>query len=643
MKFRKDINGLRAIAVIAVVLFHFNPSWVPGGFAGVDVFFVISGFLMTGIIFKEIGAPNEAGGGHSFSLLRFYVARANRIIPALAILCLALLVFGWFYLTPLDFKALGKHVAGSIGFVSNIFYWRESGYFDAASHEKWLLHTWSLSVEWQFYLIYPLVLLTLRKLLPLKFVQLSVLIGAVLGFVFCVYATYHWADAAYYLLPTRAWQMLLGGVAYLYPLSLGAKNKKYFEWLGLALILSTYFLVSSDNLWPGYLAMLPVLGAFLVIQAQRNHSFITGNVVFQKIGAWSYSIYLWHWPLVVAIYYYSLDRSFVYIGIVLSVVLGFLSYKYIEQVRFSSINNWMEIYRLKVTYIFIFIFGCGATLYLLNGISSEFRRGAATEQASFLNFHALQHKNLDDAYWIKCNTYSSLNDKGVYDTAPECVENKGRGGVFLWGDSHAEALSLGIRTLLKANDIDFYQKTSAGCSAALEETKEQKGVFKKACDHSNYLALNSIGEIKPDLVIIAQANRHDEKDWMAIQKKLHNLGVKNILLVGPVSQWKPSLPKVMIKPSNWLSSSEFLSDPGLDLEIIETDKRMLIFDFPDGFYYISLINSLCKKDLDNYYCRVKTMSGDLLQVDYGHLSESGSRFVVDEIISKKILELIKSD
>src|SRR5690554_2974952 len=312
---------------------------------------------MTGIIFKEIGAPNEAGGGHSFSLLRFYVARANRIIPALAILCLALLVFGWFYLTPLDFKALGKHVAGSIGFVSNIFYWRESGYFDAASHEKWLLHTWSLSVEWQFYLIYPLVLLTLRKLLPLKFVRLSVLIGAVLGFVFCVYATYHWADAAYYLLPARAWQMLLGGVAYLYPLSLGAKNKKYFEWLGLALILSTYFLVSSDNLWPGYLAMLPVLGAFLVIQAQRNHSFITGNVVFQKIGAWSYSIYLWHWPLVVAIYYYSLDRSFVYIGIVLSVVLGFLSYKYIEQVRFSSINNWMEIYRLKVTYIFIFIFG----------------------------------------------------------------------------------------------------------------------------------------------------------------------------------------------------------------------------------------------------------------------------------------------
>jgi peptidoglycan/LPS O-acetylase OafA/YrhL len=146
LQFRKDLNGLRAIAVVAVVLFHFNASWMPGGFAGVDVFFVISGFLMTGIIFRGIEQKN-------FSILRFYVARANRIIPALAVLCLFLLVFGWFYLTPLDYKALGKHAAGSMGFLSNFMYMRESGYFDAASREKWLLHTWSLSVEWQFYII----------------------------------------------------------------------------------------------------------------------------------------------------------------------------------------------------------------------------------------------------------------------------------------------------------------------------------------------------------------------------------------------------------------------------------------------------------------------------------------------------------
>ena len=134
MKFRKDINGLRAVAVIAVVLFHFNAAWMPGGFAGVDVFFVISGFLMTGIIFRGIEQ-------NSFSIGKFYRARASRIVPALAALCLFLLLFGWFYLVPLDYENLGKHATNSIIFFSNHTYFNEAGYFDSASHQKWLLHT----------------------------------------------------------------------------------------------------------------------------------------------------------------------------------------------------------------------------------------------------------------------------------------------------------------------------------------------------------------------------------------------------------------------------------------------------------------------------------------------------------------------
>ena len=300
LKFRKDVNGLRAIAVIAVMLFHFNASWMPGGFADVDVFFVISGFLMTGIIFRGIEQDN-------FSILAFYIARANRIIPALAFLCLALLVFGWFYLAPLDYKTLGKHVASSIGFLSNIVYWSESGYFTAASHGKWLLHTWSLSVEWQFYVMYPLVLIALRKFMSVKTIKKTVLLATVLGFIFCVIFTYKWPSPAYYLLPTRAWEMMVGGVAYLYPFTLQDKRKKLVEWSGIILVLSSYVLFTKDNPWPGYLAILPVLGSFLIIQAQRNDSLITGNVICQKLGAWSYSIYLWHWPLVVVIYYFSLS------------------------------------------------------------------------------------------------------------------------------------------------------------------------------------------------------------------------------------------------------------------------------------------------------------------------------------------------
>ena len=634
MKFRKDINGLRAIAVIGVLLFHFNASWMPGGFAGVDVFFVISGFLMTGIIFRGIEQEN-------FSILNFYVARANRIIPALVLLCLVLMVFGWFYLTPFDYRVLGKHVASSVGFLSNILYWMESGYFDTDSLEKWLLHTWTLSVEWQFYIIYPLILVAMRKFLSIKTMKLTILAAMVLGFAFCVFATYRWPNASYFLLPTRAWEMLIGGVAYLYPLTLQESRKKLVEWIGLILVVSSYFVISAENPWPGYLALFPVLGSFLIIQAQRNDSIVTSNIVFQKIGAWSYSIYLWHWPLVVAIYYFSLSSSYIYLGMALSILLGFLSYKYVEKINFPrSFPTLLSYLKCKPIYIAIVCMGIGTTLYATNGVNLNIRQGASSEQAKFLDYYTVEHKNLDEAYWLKCNTYTSLNDKNTYETDPICIQKNGNGGIFLWGDSHAEALSLGLRTLLEPQSIPFYQKTSAGCKASLSETKLQTGISKKACDHSNKLALESIEKIKPSIVIIAQANSHDEQNWLEITNRISSISNAKVIVVGPVSQWKPSLPKVMIKPKNWNSDEKMISDIGLDLDVINTDKVMSFRNDDNRYEYISLISKLCKKDESgDYYCRVRTNNNDLLQVDYGHLSKSGSLFVVNEILADSILRL----
>jgi len=175
MKFREDINALRAIAVASVVVFHFNHSWLPGGFAGVDVFFVISGFLMTMIVVKGLEKEN-------FSILSFYIARVKRIIPALSVLCFILLIFGLFFISPIDYLNLGKHAAASLSFVSNMVYWSESNYFNPSSNEKWLLHTWSLSVEWQFYLIYPLALVFLKKVLTFRQLKFVVLCGTVLAF-----------------------------------------------------------------------------------------------------------------------------------------------------------------------------------------------------------------------------------------------------------------------------------------------------------------------------------------------------------------------------------------------------------------------------------------------------------------------------
>jgi peptidoglycan/LPS O-acetylase OafA/YrhL len=449
LKFRKDINGLRAIAVIAVVLFHFNPSWVPGGFAGVDVFFVISGFLMTGIIFRGIEQDK-------FSILKFYIARANRIIPALAVLCLVLLVFGWFYLTPLDYKALGKHVGSSMGFLSNVIYWRESGYFDAASHEKWLLHTWSLSAEWQFYIIYPLVLVAMRKFMSVKAMKAAVLFGTILGFIFCVIATYKWPDSAYYLLPSRAWEMMMGGVAYLYPFTIQEKRKKHLEWVGLGFIVGSYFLISKENPWPGYLAIFPVLGSFFILQAQRNDSLITSNIIFQKVGAWSYSIYLWHWPLVVAIYYFSLNDMFIYFGIVLSVLLGFVSNKYIEKMQFR--NDFTSLFgymKCKPIYITLIVSVMGSIVFHENG---------------FIKLAPLEYQYLINA--AKPSPYRKKCHIEKYQSPVESCEYFGSNITWAtFGDSHSVEIAYALAKKLKADDIGLKHFSFSGCRPSYQEDK----------------------------------------------------------------------------------------------------------------------------------------------------------------------------
>ncbi|MGR5247198.1 acyltransferase family protein [Vibrio aestuarianus] len=453
MQFRKDINGLRAIAVIAVVLFHFNASWMPGGFAGVDVFFVISGFLMTGIIFRGIEQEN-------FSILKFYVARANRIIPALAILCLALLVFGWFYLTPLDYRALGKHVGSSMGFLSNIIYWRESGYFDAASHEKWLLHTWSLSAEWQFYIIYPLVLVAMRKFMSLKAMKAAVLVGTVLGFIFCVVATYKWPNPAYYLLPTRAWEMMIGGVAYLYPLKLAENKKKVFEWIGLTLIIFSYIFITKENLWPGYLALIPVFGAFLLIQAQRNDSFATGNIIFQSLGKWSYSIYLWHWPLVVAIYYFSLPEQFIYFGLILSVILGYISNRYVESIKFrNDFNGVLGYWRCKPLYMVIFIGLYSSSVYIsINDKINSIPNNYIYDMASTRNGYCFTASGSKSNKGDKSNLSCFIGD------------NNKKGKVLSLGDSfmgHYEPL---LKKIALDLDISIQSLTTGSCFPAFSKS-----------------------------------------------------------------------------------------------------------------------------------------------------------------------------
>ena len=389
MNFRYDINGLRAIAVLAVVLFHFNPQWLPGGFAGVDVFFVISGFLMTSIIFSGVEK-------NTFNLFKFYNARANRIVPVLAAMSAVLLVFGWFYLLPTDYRDLGRQVEKSSLFISNLLFAKGGGYFDTAEHTKWLLHTWSLSVEWQFYIFFPIIIIALKKFLSFRNLKLIVLGLFLASFIYCIYATHKDSKTAYFLLTSRAWEMLLGGLAFLYPWSL--KNKSHqivTQCLGIVLIIASYFLMSKDTPWPGYMALIPVFGAYLIVVANYQNNFLINNPISNSIGKWSYSIYVWHWPLVVLGFYFAFENWWIY-GIPLSILLGFLSYQFIEKINFPRYSSWKEIYKVKPFYIFLIILACGYAIKEMDGmeIQKYGRLSQVSEKTTFLNDYEKQHQKL---------------------------------------------------------------------------------------------------------------------------------------------------------------------------------------------------------------------------------------------------------
>lgn len=295
--YREDINGLRAWAVVAVLLFHFSLIGLPGGFIGVDIFFVISGYLMTAIVVSKL----EKG---SFSLLDFYMARVRRILPALLVVITTLLILGWFWLPTPDYQELGKQSAYSLAFLSNIGYWKSAGYFDSAAHEKWLLHTWSLAVEAQFYVIYPILVATLWKLWP-KIKILTVVLTAlfVLSFTLNITLVHYKPTAAFYLLPTRGWELLAGGLVYLLSrqLVLSKPNTNVLYWLGWVLVFSSLVFITQHLAWPGHWAILPVLGTSFIMFANNQDCKLTNNAIAQWLGDRSYSLYLWHWPLVVAL------------------------------------------------------------------------------------------------------------------------------------------------------------------------------------------------------------------------------------------------------------------------------------------------------------------------------------------------------
>ncbi len=399
---------------------------------------------MTSIIFRGM----EKG---TFSLTKFYIARANRIIPALALLCAVMMLFGWFYLLPTDYTALGKHAAGSVTFISNFMYWLESGYFDSASHSKWLLHTWSLAVEWQFYIFYPLILLGLKPFLSLKHLKMVVLLLTVAFFAFGVYSSVTWPNASYFLISARAWELTIGGVAALYGNSLVPKSSRYLNLAGLIFIALGYAIVDNTMAWPGYAALLPVTGTLLVILANVQNNFVTNNIVFQALGRWSYSIYLWHWPIAVFGYQYEIAHWWA-VGMPLSIIFGWLSYRYIEQFNWPPITQFKNVWKAKPLWLAASLSVVGVMVLAQNGVINRF------DETTALAIKTAQHSPYRD----QCHLHDY---KPPADSACDFVDKKAKWAVL--GDSHSVELSYALAQRLKEKGEGLRQYSFSGCPPSL--------------------------------------------------------------------------------------------------------------------------------------------------------------------------------
>lgn len=457
--FRDDINGLRAIAVSLVVLFHFGISPFQGGYVGVDVFFVISGYLMTRIIVGGLA-------NNRFSLVNFYLARARRILPGLAILCLTLLIYGVIQMTPPDLERLGRHVAESLTFTSNIFYWSEFNYFSADNFDKWLLHTWSLSVEWQFYLLFPIVLLQVSRSGKLRYIPICLMVLFVASFAASVLFTRSDAVFSFYMLPTRAWEMLAGGIVAISPAALQHKYlKSAVALLGLALIAFSTLQFDAHTKWPGVRAALPVFGACLYIYADLQ-SRLVRNPLVGLIGTASYSIYLWHWPVVALMHHYSLETSLqlVWVGIIVSVGLGWASQRFVEAPALKALQllrpqrSWAAVLSAAGA-----VAGLGIAIVLLQGMPQRPQVAGFADAASEIAFAKMRtgwcHADFSD---LPVSKTKDVKFEAKYENC-YIGDLKSNLTAILWGDSHAAHFAPYIDIVAKAQGVKVQQLTSPGC------------------------------------------------------------------------------------------------------------------------------------------------------------------------------------
>jgi peptidoglycan/LPS O-acetylase OafA/YrhL len=511
--YRADIDGLRAIAVLAVVFYHAFPNWIKGGFIGVDIFFVISGFLISTIIFSSLERE-------SFTFIEFYSRRVRRIFPALLLVLMSCFIFGWFALYADEYMQLGKHMAGGAAFVSNYLFWNESGYFDNISETKPLLHLWSLGIEEQFYIIWP-ILLWFAWLKKFNSLIVLLTIGAI-SFYLNINIRHTDETAMFYSPQTRFWELLIGStLAYIslykpqesshtqsfrggiisriihgYSLSPRRNTLRNLQSvLGALLIVSGFWIIDKKLAFPGWWATLPVFGAALIL-AGGPQSWVNRIILSNRILVWfgliSFPLYLWHWPLLsfARIIESETPSSNIRIILILTAIgLSWLTYRYIEKpLRF--VNNG-GVVALIMFSLMILVGSVGYYSFVQGGFSS---RPLIKE---------LSLKTVDIQHWQPTTCVDDNYDrlKWPYYSNGFCNKTQLNKKVdyVIWGDSHAEHLFPGLKNTASVN---FMLVGRSSCPIILNSQSSKGRYFDDECKIVNTKVLEYITEVSDVSVVI---------------------------------------------------------------------------------------------------------------------------------------------
>lgn len=623
MQYRPEIDGLRAIAVISVIFYHAGFKLFSGGYIGVDVFFVISGYLITTIIHNEIQ-------DNTFSIANFYERRVRRILPALFFVILACIPLAWLWLLPGEYKDFSLSIVAVSLFSSNILFWMESGYFSPAADLKPLLHTWSLGVEEQFYVFFPLLLLLLRKFRDsILLIILTVII--IMSLSLSEYSSRNYPIANFYLLVTRAWELGIGSI-----LAISAQYWKasgggaqILSSVGMGMIVYSVFFFDETVPIPSSYALIPVFGAALII-AYANRDTVVGSILgwklFVGIGLVSYSAYLWHHPLFAFARLRSPEepspKTFL-ILISCSLILAYLTFRFIEtpfrnKKKYSQGKIFFSAITISIAFIIFGLIG-----YLNDGFDSRLSE-RQNELLAYLGY--------DRVEVYREGTCFLEPDQKYYDFKDECYSSAfGENSTVIWGDSHAAALSYGFR-----ENIDNVTQLTASLCAPLI------GYYiasRPNCKGINKHVLEKLVQLRPGLLIL-------HANWIAILKNINNsfdealtstISYVNsispetkIIVVGGVPQWRPSLPELLFKSGIELSD-EALVHSQTYKGIQKTDSLLRDISNKKNATFISILDIFCM----NKKCLSSVKMENTYEPfawDYGHLTKYSS-----SLVSKKVL------